>query len=570
MSGVVTPPRREHWFLIGIFCVALVIQFYCTTSNWTAGFMPRHEFRQAQTAIISYYIDRQDNFSPLYETPIVGKPWVSILMEVPIYEWCVVGLSRVTGLRHVIAARGISLACFYLTLPALYLLLGRLGLPRARRLLILALVLACPVYIFYARAFLMDAMEVMCCAWFLLGFVRAMDRRRWSWLAVAVVAGIGAALIKSVTYAVWLVPAAAYAAWLLWRDVRSRTGWRAPLFTILWGAAAVGPSLLALRWWIHLTDPIKAAHASAWIFTSKNLSEGNWGLNNFAARVSGQVWDTLLDRWREAIMAPWLIGMILAAGLVFFPRRRWGMLGLAGVFFFAQLLFPYAYAYQDYYYYSCVVFLLAALGWVLLGVLDSRLPGWLSWPVILLPFAALLTTYWHGYRPDQLLRSKGGFSFTEAIEQLTPRDSVIVVAGADWGAIIPLYSQRKALMIRNGLDLDPAYLHRAFNDLAGEDVSALVLVGDLRRNAALLHLAATRFNLDESAPTFSQGITDVYLKRPYRAAALERLATSESYLGLKVQDPPPAATPAHGPFQDHARAMARTVLPEHSPGSFPR
>jgi len=570
MSGVVTPPRREHWYLIGIFCAALVVQFYCTTLNWNAGFMPRHEFRQAQTAVISYYIDQQNNFSPLYETPIVGKPWVSILMEVPIYEWCVVGLSRVTGLRHVIAARCISLACFYLTLPALYLLLGRLAIPRARRLLILALVLACPVYIFYARAFLMDAMEVMCCAWFLLGFVRAMDGRSWAWLVVAVGAGIAAALIKSVTYAVWLVPAAAYGAWLLWRDFRARTGWRAPLLTVLWGLSAVGPSLLALRWWINLTDPIKAAHTSAWIFTSKNLSEGNWGLDNFSARISGQVWGTLLDRWREAIVAPWIVGVMLVAGLVFFPRQRWGVLGLAGVFFFAQLLFPYAYAYQDYYYYSCVVFLLAAFGLILFGLLDSRLPKWLSWPVILLPFGALFSTYWHGYRPDQLLRVNGGFSYTQAIEKLTPRNSVIIVAGVDWGAIIPLYSQRKALMIRSGLQDDPAYLDRAFNDLAGEDVSALVLVGDLRNDSALLHLTASRFNLDDSTPTFSQGITDVYLNRSYRESALVRLATSERYLGLKVHTPPPAAAvvaPAQGPF-DITPAMARTFFPNVFPAPF--
>jgi len=41
-----------------------------------------------------------------------------------------------------------------------------------------------------------------------------------------------------------------------------------------------------------------------------------------------------------------------------------------------------------------------------------------------------------------------------------------IIAGADWAAMIPLYSQHKALMIRNGLEYDPPYLNRAFNDLA--------------------------------------------------------------------------------------------------------
>ena len=121
-------------------------------------------------------------------------------------------LSRAAGVPHFMAARTISLGCFYLALPALYLLLARFGLSRARRLLALSLILTCPVYIFYSRAFLMESMAVMCCAWFLLGFVRTMDERRWGWLALTIIAGTLAALIKSLTFAVWLVPAAGYAA----------------------------------------------------------------------------------------------------------------------------------------------------------------------------------------------------------------------------------------------------------------------------------------------------------------------------------------------------------------------
>ncbi|MDB6114549.1 MAG: hypothetical protein JWQ62_1494, partial [Lacunisphaera sp.] len=157
----------------------MLFNIYGVTYHWTMGFMAGHEFRQSQTAITTYYIDQQNNFSLLYETPILGKPWVSILLEVPIYEWSVVLLSRATGLPHVVAARTISAACFYLMLPALYLLLGRCRLPPSRRLLVLALVLCAPVYIFYSRAFLMDAMALMGGVWFLFGFVGVMDERRW-------------------------------------------------------------------------------------------------------------------------------------------------------------------------------------------------------------------------------------------------------------------------------------------------------------------------------------------------------------------------------------------------------
>src|SRR6478609_9298172 len=285
---------RESRILTGIFLAALAVHVWAVTHHWTYPYLAGHEFRQAQTAITTYYIDRDSNFSLLYETPILGKPWVSILMEVPFYEWTVVGVSRLAKVSHLTAARTVSTACFYLMLPAIYLLLGRLGLTRPRRLLALALVLTCPVYIYYTRAFLMDSMALMFCAWFLLGFVRTMDGRRWSWLAVTIVAGTMAALVKSAILAVWLWPAAAYGAWLLWRDVRAGTGWQAPVKTILWGAATVVVAMGALRAWVLYTDPLKAAHDSAWIFTSKNLAQGNWGLFAIQPLFSRDVWGFLL------------------------------------------------------------------------------------------------------------------------------------------------------------------------------------------------------------------------------------------------------------------------------------
>ncbi len=558
-----TPSQRENICLIGIFCAALVAHFYFATSNWSAGFMPGHEFRQSQTAIVSYYIDKQNNFSPLYETPILGKPWVSVLMEVPLYEWSVVGLSRATGLPHFMAARTVSLTCFYLALPAFFLLFARLGMTRSRRLFSLALILTCPVYIFYSRAFLMESMELMCCAWFLVGFVRTMDERSWSWLAATIVAGTGAALIKSITLAVWLMPAAGYGAWCLWCDWRQRRGWRVALQTVLWGLGCVVVALGALHWWIALTDPIKAAHASAWIFTSKNLSVGNWGLLNFNARFSPKTWSILLARWQEALMSPWLIGVGLVAGLVAFPRYRWPVLGLAAVFFLAQLMFPFAYAYQDYYYYACAVFLLAAFALILQGLLDSRLPRWTCWLILAVPFVAQIHNYWQGYRQSQMVISNGGFSFTSIIRDLTPKDSVIIVGGADWAAIIPLYAERKALMIRNGLEYDEAYLNRAFKELADEDVSALVLVGDMRRNRLFLERAAAKFRLD-TIPTFSHPGADIYCSRHYIDRIQLDLKASRKYGEITVSPRPPEEKLPNSAFEisaGFARSFFSNVTP---------
>src|SRR6478736_7522435 len=148
------PARRTNISLWFVLMASFLAHAWLVTRNWTCPFLLGHEFRQTQTAINCYYIDRDNDFSLLYETPIVGKPWISVLMEVPIYEWPVVGLSRWTGWPHFVSARAVTLGCFYLMLPAIFLLLGRMNLPPARRAVVLALILGCPVYIFYSRSFL--------------------------------------------------------------------------------------------------------------------------------------------------------------------------------------------------------------------------------------------------------------------------------------------------------------------------------------------------------------------------------------------------------------------------------
>ncbi|WP_157772372.1 ArnT family glycosyltransferase [Lacunisphaera limnophila] len=559
--------RRESRFLIVLFVLALGFNLYGVTYHWTMGFMAGHEFRQAHTAIVAYHIDQQNNFSLLYETPIFGKPWVSLLLEVPIYEWAVVGLSRLTGLPHVIAARTITAACFYLTLPALWLLLGRLALPKPRRLLVLALVLSAPVYIFYSRAFLMDSMALMASAWWLVAFVRTMDERRWGWLGLAVVAGTLAALVKSAILAVWMVPGAAYGAWLLGRDLRAGAGWRAPLRTLLWGLATVVVALGCLRAWVAYTDPIKAAHASAWIFTSKNLSQGNWGLFDFDALFSAQLWRYLLACWEQAIMSRWMIAALLVAGLAL-PTARGRVAGAAACFLAAQILFPFAYAYQDYYFYACAVFLHGALGWALLALWDSRLPRWAAGVVMLAVLGAQGATYWRDYRVQQSVVHHGGYPFTDVIRELTPKQTVIIVAGADWAAMSPLYAQRKALMIRNGLEHDHAYLERAFNDLAGEEVSALVVYGPLRQNKDFINKVAERFDLDARAPTFSFVTTaDTYLARLYAKGAQLRLKNSRRYPDLTIPPEALAEIPTKGRAQI-SPAIARDVFINIRPGPY--
>jgi 4-amino-4-deoxy-L-arabinose transferase and related glycosyltransferases of PMT family len=506
--------RLDRVFLVAVFVAALVANFYFVTYNWKAGFLIGHEFRQAQTAMIAEYIDKQNNFSLRYETPLFGKPWLAPL-EFPLYQWAVVGVSRATGWPRHESARAVGVASLYLALPAVYLLLGRAGLRPVRRLLPLALILATPVYIFYSRSFLMDVTTMMFSVWFLACFVEAMKTRRFGWLVGAALTGAAAGLIKSLVFFVWLFPAFLFGAWCLWQDFRNKRGGRAMAETIAWGVGAVVVPAVAVTWWVKFTDAIKEANPSTVFMTSKNLTQGNFGMYELGARVSRETWHWLLECWSQAIAQPWVIGVLVIGGAAMLRGERWRVLGAAGLFLAAQMMFPYAYAYQDYYFIAAAVFVVCAFGFVANGWFGSRAPRWLRWILVLVPFAPMYHTYARYYFDMQRVRSDGGTGLTHALRDYLPRGTVLIIAGTDWAAIIPYYAKHKALMIRNGLETDVDYLTRAFETLEDEHVSALVLVGDQRGNKTLRDLATKRFDL-EATPTFSHTTGDVYVSNLYR------------------------------------------------------
>ena len=437
-----------------------------------------HEFRQAQTALITDYIDQQDNFSLYYETPILGKPW-AFPLEAPFYQWCVVGVKRMLDIPDFQAARGVSLLCFYLTLPALYLLLSVFRIPPAGRLLILLPLLVCPIYLFYSRSFLIDPMAAMFSAWFLASFVMTLSQRRWGWFVLATLTATMGILIKSVVFAVWLFPAALYGAWTLWRRLRDGGGIGAILKTLGWGIGPVILPYIAFRNWIYYTDALKASHPGAYEFTSEALSKGNFGTFSLSSRLSPETWQTLGQRWSETVGSPLLIGLTLGVGLVLTPGKWRSILGLTGLWLFGQLAFPYAYAYQDYYFYSATFFLMLAFGVIVHGLVASPIrwgiPRSLRVVLAVFPLAIMLHGYWHGYGKMQRIQSNGGSGLTAMLRDMFPEGSVIMGLGFDWSAIIPYYSGHRALMVRDAQRHDLDYLKGAIKDLEEEPVVALLV-----------------------------------------------------------------------------------------------
>lgn len=501
------------------------------TVGWGSKNLPANEFREAQTALSTYWIDRDNDFSPAYPTPILGKPW-SIPMEFPLYQWTTVIVSRTTHWSLTKAGRAVGIACFYLTLPALFLLLARWNVAPSRRWLVLALVLTCPFYVFFARAVLIETMALMFSVWFWVAFERAVTgRNRW-WLIVAILTGVGAGLVKVTTYMLYLIPAGWWAFARLWRT--RRTTWRTEFG---WMGAASALPFAATLWWLHFADAVKARNVLGAMLTSDALTDFNLGTT--ATRFSGAMWLTKLHIVGHELS--WLPGM-LGCGLVALGLRRRGReIGACLLWFTVPLaLFPVLYTLHVYYYSANTLLLLVAMGLALVALAESRASRWLTVGCVLLVAGGQVCRYFDHFFPSQRAVSDGESGLTRLLQTVVHPAEAIVVAGQDWNSTTAYYARRRAVMLRDNVVDNPAWVGRALAALGDTRIGALVIQGEQRRDSDLIQLCAER-GIDPR-PVCTWRNVRVYVRRERREEAAVAQLTQ---LFADVRLSPDVPIPSH-------------------------
>lgn len=454
-----------------LFLVTLAVHLGAMTVGWSSKALPGVEFRQAQTALSAYWIQADGDFSLAYPTPVLGKPW-SVPMEFPLYQWTVVAVSDLTHWSLTKAGRAVSIACFYLCLPAVFLLLDRWAVPRRWRWLALAVVVTCPLYVFYARSFLIETMALMFSLWFWVAFERAVVRRSKVWWAVAAVTGAGAGLVKVTTLMLYLLP---MGVWAIKRGWQAR-GRGERVRELAWmGATVAVPFALTLAW-LHYADGIKALNPLGRFLTSANLKDFNLGTS--ATRFSPETWAMQWRIVRDELTA---MPALILCGIVAGVTGRARLLAIAGClagFMAALVIFPVLYALHDYYYLANTLLLLLAMGLAITSLAESRSPRWVVAGVVLLLLGAQVLRYRTHYYPSQQIVQAGGSGLTDALRALTNPNDVLVIAGQDWSSIVPYYARRRALMFRQEMGADPQVVEEALERLGPDPIGALVVAGD--------------------------------------------------------------------------------------------
>ena len=484
-----SPAKRSYgdWLIAAAFTICGIWALCMAGVGWNNSLSDAHGFRQTQTAITSYYLTPG---APLwsYETPVVGPPW-SIPFEFPLYQWIVAASARVLKTPLDQTGRFVSEAFFALAVVTLWKILAELGVRRIDRLVFLTLLIVSPEYVFWSRTFLIESTALCFGMAYLLFVIRYIRSRRIADALIGGIFGVLTAIVKAPSF-----PGFCLAGALCYLLETSRADNSRPpsrffrRHGLAVGLFAAVPILAALAWTRH-ADQVKALNTVGAHMTSRGIRDFTFG--TLSLRLDASTWRVFFER-----IIPDLLGtgsiLLVATLALLLGRRRASALVCAFAFLFVFLVFTSVHVIHSYYTYASGVFLIAAVGWSIVGLLENGLfRRAIGLAVFVVCVSGSVIEYYAHYHIIQKKDALALNNLVQAVKRVTnPRD-VILVFGQDWSSEIPYYSQRRALMwpqwmVRNW---DSPALKEAVGRLSGNHIGALILCYRARRDVRLLEKA---------------------------------------------------------------------------------
>jgi len=327
---------------------------------YQAFIIDEHSFRQTQTAITAKYL-LIDRAVFAYTTPVLGAPW-AIPMEFPTYQIFAALLYLATGLPWEVTGRIVSYTFFVLSWIVVLRLLEFVKMELKYRLVVLAVYILHPTYLFWSRTFMIETTALFFTLLFLQKLIEFSCERTARNIIVVTIVGIVAAVTKVTTFIPALILLVLYLIvfkrnYLCNRMHISRAALE-DLFII------VVPCLFALIW-VHYTDNIKLQNPLGASLTSAALSGWNWG--TWGQRLDYVTWEKCFEYARSYylfLFMPIFIAIILySEKKTYFTNtcNRLVFVCLVG-YLSGPLLFTNLYFRHNYYWAGNTVYLTVAIG----------------------------------------------------------------------------------------------------------------------------------------------------------------------------------------------------------------
>ena len=436
-----------YWAPIGAILVAVI-------AGWAAicyAAQPLLEcfgFRQTQTALTSYWM-MMDGWKLAYETPVAGYPW-AIPMEFPIYQSLVASIAYWGNLPLDPVGRLVSycflLACVW---PALAIT-RRLQFKSQVAWVFCALLWSSPLYLFWGRTFMIETAAVFFTLAAIPYAIELFEASpRWiSTFLFAFFATLGMLQKVTTTLPVLVVLALV----LLVIHVKS-CGFKLPTWhKSACVAVAFSIPLVISILWINYSDYLKAQNLLGVFLTSKALNKWNFGTLNqrFDFTVLKTIfWDRLLLNNAAGFLGITILGISLFIGT---KRARTIILINLVMFVLPIFIFINLHFIHAYYQISSTIFLMGALAVAITVALPERVGKLPLSPIMtILLIGCNLYFFSTGYA--HIMRLTFDASKTEilaigdVIRRYTPKESGMVIFGADWSSEIGYYSERKSFTV---------------------------------------------------------------------------------------------------------------------------
>ena len=482
-ANAVTPAASRHGRLflflsIALFAAALGYYLWAVSVGWSRPITERHDFRQTQCAITTYYMVKEP-FKLAYETPVFGLPW-SIPFEFPLYQWTVASVVRLFATPLEQTGRFVGICFYLLTLVPAYFLLGSLRVAPKHRLLALSLLLVSPFYTFWSRTFMIETTALFFGVSYLASALQSLSHpSRWA-TAMAVACGVVVALVKATTFPAF---GAAIILYALREHLKWPLKWPGNPTVLRLGLrllVLLGIPFLAALAWTHYADSVKMENPLGYTITSSALSSWNYG--TLDQKFSIDTWFEIGSRVFSLFSTSGLFGMMALVSLALvlpLTRRRWKEILVCGLLFvLAPAIFTNLHFVHDYYMCANGIFLLAAAGFLVIGILET--PGWQNAGLAAVAVLIFAGAYGHQniYLGLQRLNRTDFPRLGRQIRDQTPPDAVNIFLGFDWAPMLPYYSERRALMIPKFPALTDAAVRKALLNLRGQKIGLVVITED--------------------------------------------------------------------------------------------